>query len=85
MSSNGAENVAKLLTDEQAMNRLEEINKLADYEEQGYQSAAVLIQIVGCTPHALAMQTLQSVVPGDCEANLLRTLGLIRGCFDNRR
>ena len=79
------DNVAKLLTDDQAMQRLEEINKLDSFEEQGYQSAAVLIQIVGCTPHALALQTLQSVLPGDCEANLLRTLGLIRWCFDNRR
>ena len=79
------DNVVKLMNDEQAMNRLEEINKLADYEEQGYQSAAVLIQIVGCTPHDLAIETLQTTRPNDCEANYLRTLGLIRWCFDNHR
>jgi hypothetical protein len=79
------DNVAKLLTDEQAMERLEQINKLESYEEQGYQSAPMLIQIIGCTPHELAFQTLQTTRPDDCEANLLRTLGLIRWCFDNRR
>jgi len=79
-----SDNVAKLLTDEQAMERLEQINKLESFEEQGYQSAPVLLQIVGCTPHELAMNTLQAVLPGDCEANHLRTLGLVRWCFDNR-
>ena len=79
-----SENVVRLFGNADVMQRLEEINRLADFEEQGYQSAPILAQLLDMKPGELALRTLTTCRADDVVANYQRTLGLIRWCLDNR-
>lgn len=80
-----SENVVRLFDNEEAMQRLEEIDQLADFEEQGYQSAPILAQLMDVKPGELALRALTACRAGHNVANYQRTLGLIHWCLDNRR
>lgn len=58
--------------------RLAEIEKLDDLEEQGYQSASIICEIVGC-PVEVLLQSAEAK-PMEGEANIVRDRGLRRWC-----
>lgn len=58
--------------------RLAEIEKLDDLEEQGYQSAPIICEIVGC-PVEILLQSAEAK-PMEGEVNIKRDRGLRRWC-----
>lgn len=64
--------------------KLEQIDQLDDFEQQGYEVAASIAEAAGLTSEQLLQGTVSTGEPGPM-SNVLRTIGLIRWCLDQRR